>query len=68
MAARVASDGRAEVTFDEVYASSIGVASVLRNEIGSKKGDRVLLCLPNGVELIDAAFGTLYAGLSLIHI
>lgn len=50
-----------ELTFQEVYDSSLKIGSYLR-KLGVKKGDRVAIMLPNGPQAVISYFGVLYAG------
>ena len=50
-----------EITFKEVYESSLKLANYLL-EIGIKKGDRVAIMLPNTPQSVISYFGILYAG------
>eukprot|EP00919_Chromeraceae_sp_WS-2016_P063007 GHVR01149130.1.p1 GENE.GHVR01149130.1~~GHVR01149130.1.p1 ORF type:complete len:251 (+),score=35.21 GHVR01149130.1:75-827(+) len=51
-----------EITYSELYRKSICIGIILLDEVKVKKGDRVLLCYPPGVEFIFSFFGCLYAG------
>ncbi|MEK5390517.1 long-chain-fatty-acid--CoA ligase [Margalitia sp. FSL K6-0131] len=50
-----------ELTYKEVYESSVKLASYLRT-LGIKKGDKVAIMLPNGPQSVISYFGVLYAG------
>jgi long-chain acyl-CoA synthetase len=50
-----------ELTYKEVYESSLKLANYLR-KIGIEKGDRVAIMLPNGPQSVISYFGVLYAG------
>lgn len=50
-----------ELTFKEVYESSLKFAAYLK-ELGLEKGDRVAISLPNCPQNVIAYFGTLMAG------
>jgi benzoate-CoA ligase len=56
-------DGASErrVTYAALQADANRLANVLR-ELGVARGERVLLALPDGAELVTAAFATLKAG------
>src|SRR3989338_9383803 len=53
--------GEEKITFKELYEESQLQASWLR-EHGLKKGDRVILALPNGRSFLTSFLGTLMAG------
>ena len=50
-----------EITFKEIYESSLKFANYLQ-EIGIKKGDRVAIMLPNTPQSVISYFGILFAG------
>ncbi|OCA92352.1 long-chain-fatty-acid--CoA ligase [Pseudobacillus wudalianchiensis] len=50
-----------ELTFQEVYESSLKMGRYLR-KLGIQKGDRVAIMLPNGPQSVISYFGVLYAG------
>ncbi|MBM7648881.1 long-chain acyl-CoA synthetase [Bacillus ectoiniformans] len=50
-----------ELTFKEVYESSLKMARYLKR-LGVTKGDRVAIMLPNGPQAVISYFGALYAG------
>ncbi|KZR58292.1 long-chain-fatty-acid--CoA ligase [Pseudobacillus badius] len=55
-----------ELTFQEVYESSLKVGNYLR-KLGVKKGDRVAIMLPNGPQAVISYFGVLYAGAVVVQ-
>lgn len=50
-----------ELTYKEVYESSVKLAGYLR-KLGIKKGDKVAIMLPNGPQSVISYYGVLYAG------
>ncbi|MBS4173758.1 long-chain-fatty-acid--CoA ligase [Bacillus sp. FJAT-49736] len=55
-----------ELTYKEVYESSLKLASYLR-KIGITKGDRVAIMLPNGPQSVISYYGILYAGAIVVQ-
>ncbi len=56
-----AQENERPLPFAELYARALRTAGALRQR-GIRRGDRVALILPTGVEFMDAFFGTLLAG------
>jgi acyl-CoA synthetase (AMP-forming)/AMP-acid ligase II len=54
-------DGEHRYTYAELRLRSLRAASGLRG-LGVRKGDRVAICLPNGMDWAVAFFGAIYAG------
>jgi fatty-acyl-CoA synthase len=54
-------DGDDRYTYSELRERSLRAASGLAG-IGVRKGDRVALCLPNGIDWVVAFFGAIHAG------
>ena len=53
---------RRDFTYREIRDMSSTVSGYLSDEMNVQKGDRVLLCLDNSVDLIYSAFGTMLSG------
>ena len=56
-----AREGEQALGFAELHARAARTAGALR-ERGVRRGDRVAIVLPTGIDFMDAFFGTLYAG------
>lgn len=54
-------ESRRTLTYGELYSKSLGVAASLR-ERGLQHGERVLICLPTGVDFLVSLYGVLMAG------
>ncbi len=54
-------DGEDRCTYSQLRLRALEVASGLAG-LGIRKGDRVAVCLPNGLDWVAAFFGALYAG------
>ncbi|CAK4119863.1 unnamed protein product, partial [Aphanomyces euteiches] len=50
------------ITFEELDRAARKVAATLQTEAGVKKGDRVMLCYPPGLDFAMGFWGCLYAG------
>jgi long-chain acyl-CoA synthetase len=57
----------ASITFDELDAQSMAIASYLRNTLGLDRGDRVAIMMPNLLQYPVVLFGVLRAGLVVVN-